>query len=233
MYIKLFFSVVLVLFLSAFSNQRNSSRKIVGPKVNFVDETPPLITIPVVNKLLIQNKDTVTSITKDALDLKEMERKLVSHPMIADAEVFVSVNGLLKAEIKQRNPIGRVVGKTSYYLDETGIKMPLSPVYSVRVPIVSGMVEGNEKSLATLLLKLRDDTFMNQIVTAIHQKRNGEVELTFRDHDFKANFGKIEHTEKKFQNFKAFYQKVQQDQKLETYKLVKLQFENQVVGVKN
>lgn len=231
-YIKLFFSVVLILFLYAFSNQRNTQRNVMEPEVIFVEETPPLITIPVVNKLLIQNRDTVTSITKDALVLEEMEQKLVNHPMIEDAEVFITVNGLLKAEIKQRNPIGRVVGSPSYYLDESGTKMPLSSVYSVRVPLVTGSIEGHEKSLARLLLNLRDDEFMKQLVTAIHQKKNGEVLLTFRNNDFKANFGKIEYIQKKFQNFKAFYQKVQKDQKLNDYSLVKLQFENQVVGVK-
>ena len=231
--IKLLVIIGLAGFLFAFANQRNKQRNLTGLSIEFVDENPPLITIPAVNKLLIQNNDTVTSIPKDALDLKEMELRLNKHPMVREAQVFVSISGQLQATIEQRNPIARITGNASYYLDEEGETMPLSSVFSARVPLVSGNSENNFSELTPLILEIRKDTFMQQLVTGLHQKRNGEVLLRLRAHDFTVNFGKPNAILKKFQNFKAFYQKAQKDKKLDAYHMVNLQFGSQVVAVKN
>ena len=83
----------LVVFLFSFTNNRNKMRKLSKIEVEFVDENDPFITVNTVNKLLIQNIDSVTSITKETLVLKEMEDRLLKNSMIRDAEVFLSVDG--------------------------------------------------------------------------------------------------------------------------------------------
>ena len=46
-----------------------------------------------VNKLLIQRKDTTYFLKEDMVDLKEVEDLLKSNPMIASAEVFRTPQG--------------------------------------------------------------------------------------------------------------------------------------------
>ena len=53
-----------------------------------------------------------------------------------------------------------------------------------------------------------------------------------RKQGFKVFFGTIENIEKKFQNYKAFCKKATRDNILGDYKLVNLQFGNQVVATK-
>lgn len=231
-YIKFTLLIVLAVFLFAFSEKRNSNRNLTGLDVKFVEDDNYFITLSAVNKLLIQNNDSVTGIRKDALDLNGMERRLDSNPMIQKAEVFITVDGVLGARIKQRKPIARVVGERSFYLDETGKKMPLSKEYTPRVPLVTGSSESDFEELTELLLKIKSDAFMQSHVVGVHSDKNGEVSLLFRVYDFKAQLGKPENIDRKLQNFKAFYQKTRKDSTLYDYKQVNLKLDNQVVATR-
>jgi cell division protein FtsQ len=230
--IKLLLALVMVGLLYGFTKQRNGVRKLIGTDVKFTDENSPFITLSSVNKLLIQNTDSVTSIAKETLDLKEMESRLMENPMVRNAQVFVTVDGRLGAKIEQRNPVGRVAGSPNYYIDEDGKKMPLSKVYAARVPLITGASKNNFTELTPLLLKLRADEFMYQSVVGLHQNRDGTVEFRMRKQGFKVFFGTTKDIDKKFQNYKAFYSKARKDQKLTSYELVNLQFGNQVVATK-
>ncbi len=222
----------LIAFLFSFTKTRNDARKIKKLDVEFVDENSPFITYNTVNKLLIQNHDKVTSIGKETLVLKEMERRLLENPMIRDAQVYLSVDGTLGAKIEQRKPLGRVSASPDYYLDADGMKMPLSDVYSARVPIITGSSKNNFNEVTQLLLKIENDEFMKTIVVGIDRKADGDLELELRKTDFKVLFGKPENIEKKFQNFKAFYKKTKQDSTLYSYNMVNLKFDNQVIATK-
>lgn len=230
--IKLLVTLVIAGFLYGFTQVRNGDRKLKGIEVEFTDENSLFITVSTVNKLLIQNNDSVTSISKETLVLNEMESRLLSHPMVRDAQVFVTVDGTLGAQIEQRNPLGRVAGTPHYYVDEDGEKMPLSAVYAARVPLITGTSKNNFTELTPLLLKLRDDEYMNRSVVGIHRFTDGTIEFRIRKQDFKVFFGTMEDIERKFQNYKAFCKKATKDNILTDYKLVNLQFGNQVVATK-
>jgi cell division protein FtsQ len=229
-FFKLLIVLVVAGLLYGFSSQRNGDRKLNNVQVEFTDENSPFITLSTVNKLLIQNNDTLTSITKETLVLKEMETRLLQNPMVRDAQVFVTVDGTLGAKIKQRNPIARVAGSPNYYVDEDGNTMPLSSVYAARVPLITGSSKNNFTELTQLILKLREDEFMRQSVVGLHEYRDGTVELRMRKQDFKVFFGKVKDIDKKIQKYKAFYQKAKRDKTLKGYELVNLQFGNQVVA---
>lgn len=231
-YLKLTVLLVLIGFLMSFSQQRNQSRKVAELDIKFMDDNSPLITLTTVNKLLIQNNDSIMSIAKETLVLKEMESRVLHNPMVRKAQVFVTIDGTLGAQIEQRNPIARVAGSANFYLDEDGKKMPLSIVYSARVPLITGSSKQDFAELTPLINAIRNDSFMNQMVTGLHEKDNGEVVLTMRKQKFRVLYGKPEHMERKFQNFKAFFQKLNKDKKLTAYSLVDLRFGNQVVATK-
>jgi cell division protein FtsQ len=229
-FFKLLIVLVIAGLLYGFSSQRNKDRKLTNVQVEFTDENSPFITLSTVNKLLIQNNDTLTSITKETLVLKEMETRLLQNPMVRDVQVFVTVDGTLGAKIKQRKPIARVAGSPNYYVDEDGKAMPLSSVYAARVPLITGSSKNNFTELTPLILKLREDEFMRQSVVGLHKYKDGTVELRMRKQDFKVFFGKVKDIDIKIQNFKAFYQKAKRDKTLKGYELVNLQFGSQVVA---
>jgi cell division protein FtsQ len=113
-------------------------RKVAEPIVTFVDDQKPFVTHATVSKLLIQNQGDVKNKPKETLALNALENALNSNPMVKTAEVYVSVNGTLTADIEQKRPIARVSTNASYYIDDAGSYMPLSKNYSARVPLVTG-----------------------------------------------------------------------------------------------
>ena len=230
--LKFIFLLGLMAFLFSFSKNRNDGRKLSKIDIEFLDENSPFITYNSVNKLLIQNQPNVTGIGKETLVLKKMEQRLRENPMVRDAQVYVSIDGTLGAKIEQRNPIGRVSASPDYYLDADGKRMPLSNVYSARVPIITGVSKNNFSELAPLLLKINEDEFMKLSVVGLNQNTNGDIDLELRKMDFKVLLGKPVNIDKKFQNFKAFYKKTKQDSTLYGYKTVNLKFESQVIATK-
>jgi len=125
-YIKAILVLSAVIFLYGFAEKRNNARKLSHVEVQFIQFENLYVTEETVNKLLILNKITVTRVDKETLDLNKVEKVLNNHPMIENAEVFLTIDGVLKTKISQRRPIGRILGNKAYYVDRLGTKMPLS-----------------------------------------------------------------------------------------------------------
>ncbi|MCM4161507.1 hypothetical protein FHG64_06650 [Antarcticibacterium flavum] len=231
-YIKAFLLLAALIFLFGFAEKRNNSREINKVEVQFMEFENLYVTEEAVNKLLIQNNVTATGVVKETLDLNRVEKVLRAHDMVENAEVFVTLDGVLKTTINQRRPIGRVFGAEIFYVDRLGDKMPLSPYYSARVPVITGIGENEIKEVYPLLDFIYNDEFLQQHITGVHRKTGGHYELDVRKMDFDIFFGKVENLDTKFNNFKAFYKKAHKDELLNTYKMVDLQFGNQVVCTK-
>ncbi len=230
--IKIFIITGLITFLFSFSKQRNELRKLKDIKVEFKNENRLFITQNSVNKLLIQKNDSVASIGKETLVLNRMESSLLKNPMIKNADVFITIDGALGVKIEQRKPLARVSGHPDFYIDDEGKNMPLSTVYSARVPIITGDSNADYTKLKQLLLKINEDEFMKECVVGIHVEKTGEIKLRTRKNDFTVLFGKPIKIDKKFQKFKAFYKKSREDSLLTWYRLVNLKFNDQVVVTK-
>ena len=232
-YIKAFLLLALVVFLYAFSSQRNNDRKLSDLTVKFIGNDNLYITQETVNKLLIQNKESITSVPKEILDLNGLESVLNSNSMIKSAEVYVTVNGEVKAEVEQRKPIARVNTNVSYYIDDQGLYMPLSSNHSARVPLVTGFVDKNQlENVFIIADKIHNDAFLKKHIVEIHQNEDKSINLKTRVLDFEITLGNLEHLDKKINNLKAFYQKAKKDKALINYSKVNLKFENQVVCTK-
>ncbi|TBW27502.1 cell division protein FtsQ/DivIB [Gramella sp. KN1008] len=231
-YIKAFVLVAVICFLYGFAEKRHKGREITEVKVRFTDSENLYVTEEVVNKLLIQNKASVSSIDKETLDLNRVESLLNKHDMIENAEVYLTLDGKLKAEVSQRKPIGRVIGSSSFYLDRKGEVMPLSPFYSARVPLMFGFNEASIIKAYPIVQYIKNDEFLTRHITGIQRLKGDKYKLELREMDFDVFFGDSSNVALKFNNFKAFYKKAQIDKKLDTYKRVNLQFGDQVVCTK-
>jgi cell division protein FtsQ len=219
--------------LFAFSNQRNDLRKVVKTNIKFLGDNNLFITDANVSKLLIQNQRPLTEQPKEIIDLNALETALKSNPMIKKAEVFMSVNGELSAEIEQKRPIARVNTNASYYIDDQGVFMPLSSNYSARVPLVTGNVQKNKLHTVFQFAKVVDeDEFLKKLVIEIHQNDDSTIDFKIRKNDFVVHLGSLNQLQKKINNFKVFYQKALKDNILNDYKRVNLKFDKQVICTK-
>ena len=220
--------------LYGFSLKRNTQKKIVDISVNFEAGDNNFLTHNMVNKLLIQNNETVKNKAKSMLDLYSLENNILKNPYVEKAAVFYTINGMLKTVIKQREPIARIVSENnSYYVDKQGVKVPLSDVFSARVLLISGVKEEEEIKEILPFVKgiLKDDFFKKEIV-GIHKSAENEFVFSVRSGDYKIDFGKLEDIEVKFKKLKAFYNTAYKNKTIQNYKTITVKYHNQVVCTK-
>ena len=232
--IRLVLMFVLVMFLFSFASIRNENRKIAKIDVKIIDKDTPFLLPEMVNKLLIEKNQDSKTITKEGLDLKKLENSINQHELIQKADVFVSVDGVLKAVVKQKTPLGRVVSETgSFYIDYEGNRMPLSDNYTARVPLISGEINGVKKEkLSEVLKMIYEDEFLKKNIISVQVLSSGSLIMENRNYDFDIDFGRIINIDKKFKNYKAFFQKAVSDSTLNKYKKINLKFTQQVVCIK-
>ena len=232
--IRLILMFVLMVFLYSFTSMRNEQRKLTKSMVVFTDDSNPFIKQETVNKLLIENKTDASAIQKVDLDLNRLEKSINSNPMIEKSEVFVSIDGVLKAVVKQKTPIARMFNdEGSFYIDYQGSMMPVSDEFTARVPIVSGEINKvNQDEFNKLLRFVYDDDFLKKNIIGIQITPSGSIKMLNRNFDYEIEFGQTVNIERKFKNYKAFYQKTVVDSSLYKYKKINLTFTQQVVCTK-
>ena len=232
--IRLVLMFILVIFLFSFTSKRSDQRKLTKCKITFVEDNAPFIKQEVVNKLLIENNEEVTSIEKEDLDLNMLEKRLNAHKMIEKSDVFLSIDGILKSVVKQKTPIARIFENgSSFYIDYKGDKMPLSTNFTARVPLVSGRInKNNNEDLAALFRLIYDDSFLKKNIIGIQIMPQGNLLMHNRNFDYQIDFGTLTNVEQKFKNYKAFFQKAVLDSSLYKYKKIDLRFSEQVVCTK-
>jgi cell division protein FtsQ len=76
------------------------------------------------------------------IDLDKLELLLNNCPPIDKAEVYKTVGGKVVVEIRQRNPLLRIIdaNNKSYYIDDKGYVMKLSGNYTSHVIIANGFI---------------------------------------------------------------------------------------------
>ncbi|MCL9804722.1 cell division protein FtsQ [Flavobacterium amniphilum] len=224
----------LVIFLYSFTSKRNEQRKISKPKIEFLNAESPFVTHEMVNNLLKEKFGGASTIKKENLDLKSIEQTLNKHSLIEDSEVYVSVDGKLKTVVKQKSPIARVFNNnTSFYIDYEGGKMPLSTNFSARVPLVYGQIDtAKNKGFVSLLQMIYNDDFLKKNIIGMQIQEDGSIIMKNRNYGYDIIFGRTIHMERKFNNYKAFFQKAVQDTLIGSYKSINLKFTTQVVCTK-
>ena len=231
------FSLVLIgglAFLYSFSSAKNLGKNIEDVQIEFNEGGNYFLTQAMVNKLLIQNNAEVKNQPKSVIDLQGLEQTVLSIPYIESANVFFTIDGVLKTIVKQRTPVARInTLNSSYYVDKQGVKVPLSNNYSARVILVTGKINTKDlKEITDFVNVILADEFLKKEVVGIHKTQNNEFILSVRSGSYKIEMGSLAKMDVKFQKLKAFYSKAFADNTIEQYKTINLKYHNQVVCAK-
>lgn len=192
-----------------------------------------------------------------SINTKELERKLKQYASVKNSEVYVTLDGDIRVEIDQRNPILRVINKKgqSYYIDHEGTIMPLSSKYSSHVLIANGNIvehfevnrtreiycnqsdeDWNKNRIMCDLYDLSkfiyDHDFWKAQIEQIYVNDEYEFELIPRVGAHIIYFGGIDNYKIKFRNLRAFYLKGLNNVGWNQYEEISLKFENQVICTK-
>lgn len=193
-----------------------------------------------VNKIL--NKDLEVQKIED-LEVKRIEKALNNSKFIEKAEVFVNTKGIVHIICYVRTPIVRFDrgDKKGFYLDMTGVIIPLSKRATVRVPVANGKLgkfesdfledeEGLYKKVFDLAKKVHEDPFLHALVEQIYVESDGKVILVPKLGRQKILFGEIAGMDNKIEKLKAFYKTGMPNTGWNRFEYLNLEWKDQVVG---
>ena len=228
-----FFGLLSLLIASfSFSKIRSKQRKISEIETYFKGQGARFLTPEMVNKLLIQSEDSLFFQQKVMVALRNIEFGLLNNPVIKTAEIYAVPEGKLYVEIEERRPLVRVQGEHSFYVDEFGVELPLSSIYSARVPLFYGEITTENKyKLVQLLSHLNADLFFKEELVDIQLEGESFV-LSLRNYPFKVIWGNVSQNVEKRTKLKRFcaYANLNKQNK---FNRIDLRFSKQVVARHN
>ena len=170
----------------------------------------------------------------------------MANPFIASAKVFADMDGVITVEISQRRPMLRIMNQNDqdFYVDDHGLKLPLSDNFTARVLAVNGFIDepfgGKIDTLHTSLAKdiykaanfITKDTLWNAQIAQIYINAAHEMELIPRVGSQRILIGNADSLKTKFENLLAFYKQAMPQVGWNTYEAINIKYANQVVGIK-
>lgn len=178
----------------------------------------------------------------EEINLQVLEKRLENDPWIRNAELFFDNKQVLQARVEEREPIARIftVAGSSYYIDSSGHRLPLSSKVMVRVPVFTNFPSEQKKLLkkdSLLMVWIKDmatfiqgDSFWNAQVAQVYITPNRTFEMVPVVGNHLVILGNGEDIEQKFKRLYTFYKQVWLKAGLEKYSTVNVQFKGQVVA---
>ena len=228
---KILFTLILILSIGIFysSNLKNNTRNISEVSVFIAPNTNYFVSGDSIKKLVLKYIDK----SKDSITISLIEQELDKNTYVEKSQVFKTVGQKLNVNINQKEPIARLITKDSvFYLDRNSNFMSLSKLQSVKVPIVFGFdSETDLEYLTKISLLIKEDSFLQSNISQILVNDNN-ISLKLRGYQALILIGEKIKLKNKIKNLKAFYIRDKEENNLNSYKELNLQFDNQVVAVK-
>ncbi|MDQ7947641.1 MAG: cell division protein FtsQ [Pedobacter sp.] len=196
-----------------------------------------------IDAILKQGHGELIGRTLDQINIHAIEASLKANPYIAFAKVYADMDGIINIEIKQRQPVLRILnaGGQDYYIDSKGLKMPMSPNFTADVLVANGnILEGFGGKVDTLLtplaadlyktaLFLKKDTLWDAQIEQIFVTDNLDIELIPRVGNQRIILGNADSLDTKMNNLLAFYKQAMPLVGWSAYKTINLKYINQIV----
>lgn len=232
---------MLTLLLAAISSKRKGVCRdytitLKGPKNNF------FINEGDVEQLLTKaGKGAVKGQPVESFDLNEMERTLEKNTWISEAELYFDNRDVLHITVTEKEPVARLftTAGNSFYIDNTGKRMPLSDKLSARVPVFTGFPDKkilniNDsallKDVKTTAEYIINSPFWLSQVAQVDITADGKFEMVPVVGNHLVKLGDGEHIAAKFNRLMVFYRQVLSKTGLDKYKLIDVQYKGQVVA---
>ncbi len=200
-----------------------------------------------VDRILMENGGAMLGKDMNDINIHKLENALKANPFIEFAKVYADMTGVIHVQIRQREPVLRVVNMANlhFYIDGNGNKIPLSDNYTAKVLVASGLIEedfsGRVDTLKTKMardlfrtaLYIKSDTLWDNQIEQLFVDLKGDIEMVPRVGGHKIILGSADSLQIKFRNLLVFYKKAIPKVGWDTYKTINLKYANQIVCEKN
>ena len=235
----------LVFFLIAFSERKQGGvtcKSIIVELDNisdnhFMDEAD-------VTRIVESSTKSLKGTAVSRIDLKAIEKILMTDRHIEDAELYGDLKGNLMVSVELRRPIARIVQDDApdAYIAEDGVVMGVSDKFSARVMIISGKYtkhllemgdlrkteEGRE--LMEMIEFISSEPFWKAQVAQMDISSKGEITIYPQVTGHLVEFGTPINYEDKFRKLMVFYKEILPQKGWTKYERVNLNYEGQVIA---
>jgi cell division protein FtsQ len=203
------------------------------------------VTREMVVKMLTDGRDERVLVGEPvaAFNVGQLEENLEMNPYVSEAEVFIDIEGKLRVDVEQRDPVIRIMHTdgSGFYIDNKGIKMPLSDSFTAHVPIATGNIfekfHAGEDSLYskvghdlyTLGVYIQQNKFWKAMVEQVVVNEKSELIIIPTIADHKVILGDATNLEEKLTNLRIFYKKGLNKVGWNKYKVINLKYTGQIV----
>lgn len=162
----------------------------------------------------------------------KLEEALRNSEYLEDVECVVTQEGKIVIKAKQIVPVMRIFeGNNSYYVNKDGKRMTATSAFSVDVPLVQGdMRNFDVKTLVPLVTYIDSDSTLHSLVTSVYVKDANNIYIMPSISKHIINLGSVDNYASKFEKLKLFYEKVMPEKGWETYDVISLKWDYQVVA---
>ncbi len=200
-----------------------------------------------IDAILKQSQGALVGRNLASINLQHIEKSIIANPYIAYATVYADMNGVIQIEVKQRQPVLRVINAAGqdYYIDSNGLKMPVSPNFTANVLAANGdIMEHFSGKVDTLITKLaadlykvalyvKQDTLWDAQIEQLYVNNTKDIEMIPRLGNQRIILGSADSLETKMRNLRVFYKKAMPKVGWNTYKTINIKYTNQIVCEKN
>jgi len=196
-----------------------------------------------ITQILKKNSAIIGTPISD-IHLQELEAILKQQPWILNAELFFDNNQVLNVNILEREPLARIftIQGNSFYIDSSGMQLPLSNDYSDRVPMFTAFTSTKKKLSKPDSLLMSDikkiasiivqDSFWNAQVSQVNITPDKTFEIIPVLGNQVIKLGNEDSLQSKFDRLTAFYKQIWSKSSFEKYESISVEFSGQIVAVK-
>jgi len=208
-------------------------------KATFIDKKDIEKVLTANRTIVLKNKPV------KSIDLNIIEARIKKEAWIKDAEIFFDNSEKLKVIVEQRIPIARMFSSSggSFYIDSSGQRMPLSEKMSAKLPVFTGYPIDRKRNrtpaerklireVKDISLFLLNDPFWMAQISQIDITPSKEFEMVPTVGNHIIEFGDGTDYETKFKKLFIFYRQVLSKTGMDKYERLKIQYNNEVIGVK-
>lgn len=210
--------------------------------VNINPNSPRFLDEDEIAKMVENSGEQVIGRALFLININKIEKKLASYTSLNNVVIYrrvdskgLSFRGKLIVSLDERSPVLRI--KTSaddYYLDQSGVRIPVSQKYIDRILIATGVIpdekiEGDFLKMADYINK---DEFWRAQIEQVLVQANGQLIMLPQVGDYLIEFGTPDDYVLKLRNLKAVYQQGFKNLGWNKYKSISVKYRNQVVCTK-
>lgn len=200
-----------------------------------------------IDEILFEVSGPLVGRPLNQINIHRLEKALKANPFIEFAKVYADMDGVIQVEIKQREPVIRIINiaNQDFYIDKHGLKIPTSESFTANVLVANGEISENfADRVDTLRTRLGKDLYQTALfigkdklwrdqIEQVYVNEESELELVPRVGNQRIILGTADSLEVKFANLLMFYKQGMPKVGWDAYKTINVKYTNQVVCVRN